>query len=103
MFQVSEAAQTEIAAYFSDKEIQPLRVFLYPGGCSGPQLVMALDEKKDNDDVFEINGVEFVIEKNLLVEAQPIKIDYLETGFTIDSSIKIEGGGCAGCSGSCSV
>ena len=103
MFQVSETAQTEIAAYFSDKELKPLRVFLYPGGCSGPQLVMALDEKKDGDDIYEINGVEFVIEKELLLEAQPVKIDYLETGFTINSSLKPQEGGCSGCSGGCSV
>lgn len=100
MFQVTEPAQTEIAAYFADKELKPLRVFLHPGGCSGPQLLMAVDDKKDGDKVFEINGMEFVIEGALLEEVQPVKIDYLETGFAIESSLKPEGG-CCGCSGGC--
>lgn len=46
MFKVTDKAQTEIAAYFADKEIKPLRVFLHPGGCAGPELLMAIDEKK---------------------------------------------------------
>lgn len=101
MFNVTETAQTEIADFFTKNEQKPLRVFLHSGGCSGPQLVMALDEKKDEDDLFEIGGIEFVIEKDLLKEAQPVVIDFVETGFKIDSSIKIEGGGCSGCSCGC--
>jgi|AntRauTorckE6833_2_1112554.scaffolds.fasta_scaffold49608_2 Fe-S cluster assembly iron-binding protein IscA len=100
MFQVSDAAQAEIASYFADKELKPLRVFLHPGGCAGPELLMALDEKKDGDDIYKINGVEFVIEKPLLNEVQPLKIDFAETGFTIESSLKSEDG-CSGCCGGC--
>ncbi|MCB9481830.1 MAG: IscA/HesB family protein [Desulfobacteraceae bacterium] len=100
MFNVSDKAQAEIAAYFADKELKPLRVFLHPGGCAGPELLMAIDEKKDGDETFKVNGIDFLIEKKLLEDVSPVEIDYIETGFTIKSSLKVHGG-CSGCCGSC--
>ncbi len=32
MFEISEAAQKQIADYFTDKEVKPIRVFLNEGG-----------------------------------------------------------------------
>jgi hypothetical protein len=32
MFEVTPAAQEQIAAYFKDKEIKPIRLFLNQGG-----------------------------------------------------------------------
>jgi Fe-S cluster assembly iron-binding protein IscA len=103
MFKVTDAAQTEIAAYFADKELKPLRVFLHPGGCGGPQLLMSIDEKKEGDKIFTINKIDFLIEEKLLEDVNPVEIDYVETGFTINSSLKVETGGCSGCCGSCGV
>lgn len=103
MFHVTDTAIAEIAAYFADKKLEILRIFSHSEGCAGTQLLMTEDEKKDGDEVFKINGIEFVIEKGLLAEAAPVKIDFLETGFSISSSLKpAEGSGCCGCSGGCS-
>ncbi|MDY0132809.1 MAG: IscA/HesB family protein [Desulforegulaceae bacterium] len=102
MFKVTNPAQTEIAAYFADKELKPLRVFLHPGSCAGPELLMSIDEKKEGDKSFKINGIEFVIEEKLLKDVNPVEIDYLETGFKISSSLKADLG-CSGCSGGCGV
>lgn len=32
MFEVTEAAQQQIAAYFKDKEVKPIRIFLNQSG-----------------------------------------------------------------------
>lgn len=32
MLQVTETARKELAAYFADKEIAPIRIYLAPGG-----------------------------------------------------------------------
>ncbi len=63
---------------------------------------MALDESRDGDETFTRNGLTFVIEKALLDDVQPIKIDYVETprgaGYAIQSNLKQEacGGSCCG-------
>ena len=97
MLTVTDTAQKEVADYFKTHKKNNIRIFLMDGGCSGPQLAMAIDEKKDIDQVFEIAGVSYVIEKELLEKAQPIKIDFMGMGFKIDSSLELSGG-CSGCS-----
>jgi Fe-S cluster assembly iron-binding protein IscA len=55
--------------------------------------------------VFEENGFTFLVEKSLLDEAKPIKLDYIVTpqgeGFYISSGLARGasdcGGGCSGC------
>jgi adenine/guanine phosphoribosyltransferase-like PRPP-binding protein len=54
--------------------------------------------------VFEENGLTFLVEKSLLDEAKPIKLDYIVTpqgeGFYISSALARAsdcGGGCSGC------
>ena len=63
---------------------------------------MALDESKDTDEVFEVDGYKYAVDKEFLKEATPIKIDFLETGFKVTSSIDFESAcGSCGTSGSC--
>jgi iron-sulfur cluster assembly protein len=105
MFEVTEMATEKVKEFFKSREsISPLRVFVAGAGCSGPQLGMALDEPGENDETFEAQGFTFLIEKPLLEQAKPIKIDYVITpqgeGFIISSAMKKAsecGGGCCGC------
>lgn len=59
---------------------------------------MALDEPEQNDEQFEKDGIRFVVDKELLETAKPIKVDFLETdngsGFYITSGMS----GCGTCS-----
>ena len=59
---------------------------------------MALDEPKDIDSVFDINGFQFIIEKDLLIEARPIKVDFAHFGFQLDCSLQFDDDGCTACS-----
>lgn len=63
---------------------------------------MALDESRDNDEIFEDRGITYLIDKVLLEEVQPVNVDFIESaggaGFKLTSSLA----GGAGCGGSCS-
>lgn len=68
---------------------------------------MALDEPNDNDKVYDIDGFKYIVNKDFLEKAQPIKVDFQEIGFKLTSSLVFEpsAGACGGCatSGSCST
>ena len=104
MINVSENAEKVLREYFKDKEISPIRIFLQAGGCGGPSLAMVLDEPKDEDDVYKVNGFTMVIDKNLHEQAGDVSVDYVDSGmrsgFTVTSTTPMGGGG-SGCGGSC--
>jgi Fe-S cluster assembly iron-binding protein IscA len=57
---------------------------------------LALDEPNDNDEVYDISGFKYVVDKELVEQAKPIKIDFMGMGFNITSSIVFEKG-CGSC------
>lgn len=97
MLEVSESAQKEIATYFQGKDPLPIRLFLQEGGWGGPSISMAIDnEKKANDNVYEIGGFEYLVDKEFMVQTASIKIDFNGFGFLVSSGIP-QGGACGGC------
>jgi len=67
-------------------------------------LAMALDEPKDTDQVFSIEGFTYIVDKDFMQKANPVKVDYLDYGFRLTSSIEFDSK-CGGChsDGSCAV
>jgi len=66
-------------------------------------LGMALDEPKNEDEIFEEKGTKFIIDKDLFIQAKPINVDFTSTpngsGFKLSSSLSAEAGGdCGSCS-----
>jgi iron-sulfur cluster assembly protein len=53
----------------------PIRVTM-AGGCIGPHLGMLFDSARRNDETFEVEGVYYVIDKELLFRFRPITVDY---------------------------
>jgi Fe-S cluster assembly iron-binding protein IscA len=101
MISLSDAAKTQLDAYFEGKDKSPIRVFL-SGSCCGPKLSLALDEPRDGDETFEAGGYTLLAEKSLLAAAGVVSIDMSEYGFSVDSENPIGGGGSCGCeSGGC--
>lgn len=98
MFNVTQNAQEQIAQYFQDKAVKPIRLFL-ANGCGGAQLALALDDAKAEDTVFEFAGIQYLVEPALLDQAQPVEIDFSAGGFRIQSSIP-QSTGCGGCGSS---
>jgi Fe-S cluster assembly iron-binding protein IscA len=101
MIDVTLAAQDQVLAYFEGKESKSVRIFLN-NGCGGAQLAMAVDEKTPKDKVFEYKGVEYVMDRELLDQAKPVRVDYSNNGFRLESSLKLSSG-CSSCGtkGSC--
>jgi iron-sulfur cluster assembly protein len=59
---------------------------------------MALDEPKDSDAQYKVDGFEYIVDKDLMKKAEPIKIDFQGMGFKLDCGIDFgAGGGCSGC------
>ncbi len=92
MFEVSEEASEKIKQFLEGREgLQAIRVLMTEGGWRGPYLVMALDEQKEDDEVFTERGVTFVIEKALFERVKPIRVGYahstLGSGYTLESEL----------------
>jgi iron-sulfur cluster assembly protein len=64
---------------------------------------MALDEPKENDEVFNEKGITFLMNRDLFELAKPISVDYITSrmgnGFKVASSL--EAGSACGSSCSC--
>jgi iron-sulfur cluster assembly protein len=93
MLNVSEEALEKIKQFLEgQKGARSIRILMTDeGGWKGPYLVMALDEKKNDDMVITEKGVTFLIEKALFEKVKPIRIGYthstLGLGFTIESEL----------------
>lgn len=76
-----------------------LRVYVQGGGCSGFQYGMALEGKiRDQDLVFEQNGVKVVVDEISIDYLNGSTIDYvegvMETGFKIENPNAVSACGC---------
>ncbi len=60
---------------------------------------MALDEPKDTDSVFDVDGYKYVVDKEFMKDIEPVKVEFMEYGFKVSG--KIEFG--SGCGASCST
>lgn len=68
---------------------------------------MVLDEPKDSDDSFQVDGLTYLIDKDLSVQSGDVKVDFVDNGwqqgFMLSSAkpIMSSGGGCGSTSCSC--
>ncbi|VEN73823.1 conserved hypothetical protein [Candidatus Desulfarcum epimagneticum] len=63
---------------------------------------MALDEAKKTDDEYEIEGFKYIVDKEFMKKAAPIKVDFSPYGFKLTSGMDLGAGqeGCSGCGSS---
>ena len=63
---------------------------------------MVLDEPADNDEIFDRDGIQYIIEKSLFETVKPINVDFVTQngvgGFTVTSNLS----GSSTCGGACS-
>lgn len=59
-------------------------------------MAMALDEPKETDNVYDVNGFQFIMDKAFDEKAKPVTVDFLGYGFKISSGIDF--GPAASCS-----
>ena len=77
---------------------QALRVAVRGGGCSGFQYALAFDRPKDDDNVFEVDGVAVVVDKVSMQFVFGSEVDYVEglqgAGFQVNNPNVVAACGC---------
>lgn len=61
---------------------------------------MALDEPKETDNLYDVDGFKYVVDKVFMDKVEPIKVDFLDIGFRVTANIDL-GNECRSCAGSC--
>ena len=81
-----------------ENEQQALRVAVRGGGCSGFQYALAFDKAKDDDNVFEVDGVSVVVDKVSMQFVFGSEVDYVEglqgAGFQVNNPNVVAACGC---------
>ncbi|WP_096436679.1 HesB/IscA family protein [Alteribacter populi] len=101
MLNITEAAATRIKEMMKEEDDENvlLRVGVKGGGCSGLSYGMGFEsEVNDDDQTFELHGIEIVMDKESRPVMDGVKIDYKENmmggGFTLDNPNAIASCGC---------
>ncbi len=88
----------ELLGSQEDGEGQALRVAVRGGGCSGFQYALAFDRAKDDDHVFEVDGVSVVVDKVSMQFVFGSEVDYVEglqgAGFQVNNPNVVAACGC---------
>lgn len=92
----AEKVSTLLAA--KDNDQLALRIFVRSGGCSGLSYGMALDEAKDTDKTFEVDGVKILVDEFSSQYLDGAKVDYVDSmmgaGFKIENPNATSSCGC---------
>jgi iron-sulfur cluster assembly protein len=99
---VSQTAAGEVQRFMEEQGATNgagLRVAVLPGGCSGFQYGLNIeDEAQDDDDIFESNGVRLFVDPFSGQYLDGVEIDYVTTmmgaGFTFKNPNSSGGCGC---------
>lgn len=108
MFEVTESALVNLKHFLREQEVDPsVRISVRSEGCAGPGLWLAMDEARENDNVFEHDGVSFVVDKELCLTCGAIKLNFIEEkdegcgysgggmfAVTSEKSLPFRSGGC---------
>ncbi len=103
MVTLTDIAAEKVNAFFSAQETPAeaapgLRVAVKGGGCSGFQYQLALDEQKDDDQVFEDRGVRLIVDPASLKYVDGSVVDYTESlmgaGFEVKNPNVVAACGC---------
>ena len=88
----------ELLGTQDDAEGQALRVAVRGGGCSGFQYALAFDRAKEDDHVFEVNGVAVIVNKVSMQFVLGSEVDYIEglqgAGFQVNNPNVVAACGC---------
>ncbi len=98
---VTDIAAEKVRAFMEGQETAGevgLRVGVRGGGCSGFQYALALDEQRDDDHVFEANGIRVIVDPASLQYVDGSTVDYTESfqgqGFEVQNPNVVSSCGC---------
>ncbi len=101
MVTLSDTAAEKVRAFLSQQETQGevgLRVGVRGGGCSGFQYALALDEKRDDDEVFDTAGLRVFVDPASMRYVDGSEVVWTETfqgsGFEVTNPNVVASCGC---------
>src|SRR6266536_1016678 len=87
-----------MAGQESPAETAGLRVGVRGGGCSGFQYLLAFDERRDGDTVFESHGIKLLVDEPSLAYVRGSTVDYVDemqgAGFKVENPNVVAACGC---------
>jgi len=99
--QLTERAAKQVRLIMEKENLDEglfLRMAVEGGGCSGLSYKLGLDFKTEEDNIFESQGIQIVVEEKHLMYLDGIEIDYPDgldaRGFTFDNPQATESCGC---------
>ena len=88
----------ELTVSNENAEEQALRVSVRGGGCSGFQYSLALDKAKEDDHIFEHEGISVLVDKVSMQFVFGSEVDYVDglqgAGFTVNNPNVVAACGC---------
>jgi iron-sulfur cluster assembly protein len=88
----------ELLGSQGDSGDQALRVAVRGGGCSGFQYALAFDQVKEDDNVFEVDGVAVIVDKVSMQFVFGSEVDFIEglqgAGFQVNNPNVVAACGC---------
>jgi iron-sulfur cluster insertion protein len=101
------SAQTKMGELFQQVEsnIEGVRVFATPGGCSGISFGMTFSEEiNGNDAVLQCEGFKVIVDDGTLQYLRGVEIDFIDQGdgnaSFVFNNLQPVGGGCGTCGSS---
>lgn len=83
-------------------EGKEVRIYMAGMGCSGPAFGLALDNRSDDDIVYEEGGQSFIMEPDFFQQFGDFKVEYTARGYLVEPVDKSvlgpsDCGSCTGC------
>ena len=101
MVTMTEIAADKVRGFLAQLESEGdvgLRIGVRGGGCSGFQYALALDEKRDDDHVFDNSGIRVLVDPASLRYVDGSTVDYTEnfmgSGFEVSNPNTVASCGC---------
>ncbi|GAC1485773.1 MAG: iron-sulfur cluster insertion protein ErpA [Solirubrobacteraceae bacterium] len=96
--QGAEKVREFLAAQEAEHATAGLRVGVRGGGCSGFQYQLAFDEQREEDEVFELQGLKLLVDRTALPYVDGSEIDYIDAmtgaGFKVNNPNVVAACGC---------
>lgn len=101
MVTLTEIATEKVRGFLAHHEAEGevgLRVGVRGGGCSGFQYALALDEQRDDDHVFDDDGIRLLVDPASLQYVDGSQVDFTESlmgsGFEVNNPNVVAACGC---------
>jgi iron-sulfur cluster assembly protein len=101
MVTLTDIAADKVRGFLDSQESEGevgLRVGVRGGGCSGFQYALALDERKEDDHVFDFEGIRLIVDPASMRYVDGSQVDYTESlmgaGFEVNNPNVIASCGC---------